>query len=92
MSRKRQFSFQFSRKTMTKKARTTPKIALTSHASKAMLKILQERLQQYMNKELPDVQAGFRKVRGIRDRIAKIWGIIEKEKEFQKNIYFYFID
>ena len=57
-----------------------------------MLKILQVRLQQYLNRELPDVQAGFRKVRGIRDRIAKIWGIIEKEKEFQKNIYFCFID
>ena len=57
-----------------------------------MLKILQARLQQYMNHELPDVQAGFRKDRGTRDPIANILWIIEKAKEFQKNIYFYFID
>ena len=57
-----------------------------------MLKILQARLQQYMNLELPDVQAGFRKSRGIRDQIANIHWIIEKAKEFQKNIYFCFID
>ena len=67
-------------------------IALISHASKAMLKILQARLQQYMNCELPDVQAGFRKGRGPRDQIANICWIIEKAKEFQKNIYFCFID
>ena len=57
-----------------------------------MLKILQARLQEYVNHELPDVQAGFRKGRGIRDQIAKIHWIIEKAREFQKNIYFCFID
>ena len=57
-----------------------------------MFKILQARLQQYMNCELPDVQAGFRKGRGSRDQIANIRWIIEKAREFQKNIYFYFID
>ena len=57
-----------------------------------MLKILQDRLQQYMNRELPDVQAGFRKGRGTRDQIAIIRWIIEKAREFQKNIYFCFID
>ena len=57
-----------------------------------MLKILQDRLQQYVNRELPDVQAGFRKVRRTRDRIANICWIIEKAREFQKNIYFSFID
>ena len=67
-------------------------IALISHASKVMLKILQARVQQYMNRELPDVQAGFRKGRGTRDQIAKICWIIEKAREFQTNIYFCFID
>ena len=67
-------------------------IALISHASKVMLKILQARLQQYMNCEIPDVQAGFRKGRGTRDQIAKIHWIMEKAREFQKNIYFFFID
>ena len=66
--------------------------ALISHASKVMLKILQVRLQQYMNCELPDVQVGFRKVRRTRDQIANICWIIEKAREFQKNIYFCFID
>ena len=66
--------------------------ALVSHPSKVMLKILQARLQQYENHELPDVQAGFRKGRGTRDQIANIRWIIEKAKEFQKNIYFCFID
>ena len=66
-------------------------IVLISHASKVMLKILQVRLQQNVNHELPDVQAGFRKDRGIRDQIANICWIIEKAREFQKNIYF-FID
>ena len=65
---------------------------LISHASKVMLKILQARLQQYMNRELPDVQAGFRKGRGTKDQIANIRWIMEKAKEFQKNIYFCFID
>ena len=67
-------------------------IALISHASKVMLKILQARLQQYVNRELPDVQAGFRKGRGIRDQIANIRWIIKKAREFQKNIYFCFND
>ena len=67
-------------------------IALISHASKVMLKILQARLQQYVNRELPDVQARFRRARGTRDQIANIRGIIEKAREFQKNIYFCFID
>ena len=66
-------------------------IALISHASKVMLKILQARLQQYVNHELPDAQAGFRKGRGTRDQIANICWIIEKTREFQKNIYIYFI-
>ena len=68
------------------------KVALISHASKVMLKILQARLQQYVNRELPDVQAGFRKGRGTRDQIANICWIIEKGGEFQKNICFCFID
>ena len=67
-------------------------IALISHASKVMLKILQARLQQYVNRELLDVQAGFRKGKGTRNQIANILWIIEKAKEFQKNIYFCFID
>ena len=62
-------------------------IALISHASKVMLKILQARLQQYVNLELPDVQAGFRKGRGTRDQIANNHWIIEKAREFQKNIF-----
>ena len=65
---------------------------LISHASKVMLKILQARLQQYMNQELPDIPAGFRKGRGTRDQIANIRWIMEKAREFQKNIYFCFID
>ena len=67
-------------------------IVLISHSSKVMLKILQVRFQQYMNCELPDVQAGFRKGRGTRDQIANICWIIEKARGFQKNIYFCFID
>ena len=67
-------------------------IALISHASKVMLKISQARLQQYVNHELPDVQADFRKGRGTRDQIANIPWIIEKAREFQKNIYFCFTD
>ena len=65
---------------------------MCSHASKVMLKILQARLQQYVNRELPDVQAGFRKGRGTRDQIANIRWIMEKAREFQENIYFSFID
>ena len=67
-------------------------VALISHASKVMLKILPARLQQYVNHELPDVLPGFRKGRGTRDQIANIFWIIGKAREFQKNIYFYFID
>ena len=67
-------------------------IALISHASKMMLKTLQARLQQYVHCEFPDVQAGFRKGRGIRDQIANFRWIIEKARGFQKNIYFCFID
>ena len=77
---------------MPKNAQTTAQFALISHASKVMLKILQARLQQYVNRELPDVQAGFGKGRGTRDQIANIHWIIEKAREFQKNIYFCFID
>ena len=67
-------------------------VVLLSHASKVMLKILQTRLQQYMNRELPDVQAGFRKGRGTRDQITNIHWIIDKAREIQKNIYFCFTD
>ena len=67
-------------------------IALISHTSKVMLKILQARFQQYVNHEHPDVQAGFRKGRRTRDQIANIHWIIEKAREFQKNIYFCYID
>ena len=81
---------------MPKNAQTTAlqhlNYALISHASKLMLKILQARLQQYVNHELPDVPAGFRKHRGTRDQIANIHWVIEKGREFQKNIYFCFID
>ena len=66
-------------------------IALISHASEVMLKILQARLQEYVNPEFPDVQAGFRKGRGTRDQIANICWIMEKAREFQKNIYFCYI-
>ena len=67
-------------------------VALISHISKVMLKILQARLQQYVNRELPDVQAGFRKCRGTRDQVANIFWIIRKARKFQKSIYFCFID
>ena len=67
-------------------------IALISHSSKVMLKILQARLQQYVNHELPEVQAGFRKGRGTRDLSVNVRWILEKAREFQKNIYFFFID
>ena len=67
-------------------------IVLISHASKVMFKILQAGLQQYVNHEIPDVQAGFRKVRGTRDQIVNIWWIMEKAREFQKTIFVCFID
>ena len=71
---------------------SNPNYILILHASKGMLKILQFRLQQYMNHELPDVQAGFRRGTGTTDQIANIRWIMEKAREFQKNIYFCFID
>ena len=80
------------KKGSTKECSNYRTIALISHTSKVMLKILQARLQQYVNCELPDVQAGFRKGRGTRDQVANILWIIIKAKEFQRNIYFYFID
>ena len=86
---KRQFSFQLPRKAMPKNAQTTAQ--LHSSHTLVMLKILQARLQQYVNRELPHVQAGFRKGKGTRDQITKIGWIIEKAREFQ-NIYFCFID
>ena len=85
------FSFQ-SKKDNAKKCSNYCTIALISHASKVMLKILQARLQQYVNREPPDVQAGFRKGRGTRDQIANIRWMVEKSREFQKHIYFCFID
>ena len=87
---KGQFSFQSQRKAMPENVQTTAQ--LYSHASKVMLKILQARLQQYMNCELPDVQAGFSKGGGTRHQIANILWIIGKARKFQKNIYFCFID
>ena len=73
---------------MPKNAQTTAQFTLISHASKVMPQILEARLQQYVNSELPDVQAGFREGRGTRDQTANIHWIIEKAREFQKNIYF----
>ena len=80
------------KKRNTKKCSNYHTVALISHARKVMLKILQARLQQYVNHELPDVQAGFRKGRGTKEKIAKVCWIIEKAREFQKKIYFCFID
>ena len=77
---------------MPKNAQTTAQLHSSHKASQVMLKILQARLQQYVNRELPVVQAGFRKVRGTRDQIANICWIIEKAREFQKNTYFCFTD
>ena len=88
---KGQFSFPSQRKAMLNNAQTTAQL-LISHANKVMLKIFQARLQQYVNCELPDVQAGFRKGRGTRDQIANIYWIMEKARELQKSIYFCFID
>ena len=89
---KGQSSFQSQRKAMPKNVQTTATIAFISHTSQVMLKILQASLQQYVNLELPDVQAGFRKGRGTRDQSANICWITEKVREFQKNIYVCFID
>ena len=89
---KRSVFISIPKKGNAKECSTNLTIALISHASKVMLKILQDSLRQYMNRELPDVQAGFRKGRGSRDQIANIHWIIEKAREFQKNIYFCFND
>ena len=83
---------QFSLKGNAKECSNYFKIELISYASKAMLKMLQASLEQYINQELPDVQAGFRKGRGTRNQITTIHWIIKKAREFQKNIYFCFID
>ena len=85
-------SFQSNLKGNAKECSNYCTIALISHISKGKLKVLQVRLQQYINCELPDVQAGFRKGRGSRDHIGNIHWIMEKAREFQKNIYFCFID
>ena len=85
-------SIPIPKKSSAKECSTYQTIALISHASKVWLKIPQARLQQYWNWELPDVQAGFRKGRGTRDQMANICWFIEKAREFQKNIYFCFID
>ena len=77
---------------MPKNAQTTTQLHSSQYASKVILKILQARLQQYVNHELPDIQAGFREGRGTRDQIANIRWNIKKAREFQKNIYFCFID
>ena len=84
---KRSILIPIPKKGSTKECANHQTIALISHASKVMLKILHARLQHYVNQELPDVQAGFRKGRGTRDQIANICWIIEKAREFQKNIY-----
>ena len=83
---------QWEKKENAKECSNYSTTALISHTSKVMLKILQARFQQYMTRELPDVQAGFRKGRGTRDQIANISWTIEEAREFQKNIYFCFID
>ena len=89
---KRSVFIPIQKKGNVKKCSNYHKIALISHASKVMLKILQARLQQYMSHEFPDVQAGFRKGRGTREQIANICWITEKARKFQKNTYFCFID
>ena len=89
---KRSVFIQIPKKGNAKECSNYHTIALISHASKVMLKILQARLEQFMNRELPDVQTGFRKGRGTRDQIANICWIIEKAREFQKSICFCFID
>ena len=87
---KGQFSFQSQRKAMPKNLQAIPQ--LHSHSSKVMFKILQARLQQYVNCELPDIQVGFQKGRGTRVQIVNIHWITENARKFQKNIYFCFID
>ena len=82
----------FPKKRQWQRSSNSRTLAHISHASKVMLKILQMRLEMYVNQDLPDVQAGFRKARGTRHQIANIHWIIEKAREFQKNIYFFFVD
>ena len=89
---KGRFSFQSQRKAMPKNGQSTAQLPSSHNPSKVMLKILQSRLQQYMIHEFPDAQVGFRKDRGTRDRIAIICWIIEKARQFHKNIYFCIID
>ena len=89
---KRSVFIQIQKKGSAKECSNYHTIAFISHTSKVMLKILQVRFQQYVNRELPDVQAGFRKGRGTRDQIANIRWIIKKARQFHKNIYFCFID
>ena len=89
---KRSVSIPLPKKGNAKECSNYHTIALILHDSKVMFKILQVRLQQYVNRELPDVQAGFRKGRGTRDQIANIHWIIKKAREFQKNTYLCFID
>ena len=90
--RKRSVFIPIPKKSSAKECSDYHTIVITSHASKVMLKILQARLQHYVNQELPDAQAGFRKGRGIRGQIDNICWTIKKAREFQKNIYFRFID
>ena len=89
---KRSVFIPFPKKGTAKECSNYHKIAFISYASKVMLKMLQARLKQYVNQELPDVQVGFRKGRGIRDQIANMRWITEKATAFQKNTYFCFID
>ena len=89
---KRAVFIPITKKTNAKECLNYCTIAVISHTSKVMLKILQARLQQYVNRELPDVQAGFRKGKGMKDKIVNIHWIMEKAREFQKSIYFCLID
>ena len=89
---KRSILIPIPKKVSSKECANHQTIALISHASKVMLKILNARLQHYANQRLPDVLAGFRKERGTRDQIANIGWIIKKEREFQKNTYLCFVD
>ena len=89
---KRSVFIQIPKKSNAKECSNYCTVALISHGSKVVLKILQAKFQQYVNQELPDIQTGFRKGRGTRDQIANIRWIIEKASKFHKNIYFCFID
>ena len=91
-TRERSILIPIPKKGSTKESANPQTVVLISHSRKVMLKILHARLQHYMNQELPDVQTGFRKGRGTRDQIANICWIMEKAREFQKNVYLRFID